>query len=72
MRRTNTERDARREARDRAFMEDIIAEMPEEHIWPNGGLKLTQQRLCIELTNAPKRDKDKKMGRPHKKRNKIQ
>ena len=39
MRRRNTERDARREARDRTFMEDIIAEIPEEHIWPNGGLK---------------------------------
>ena len=38
MRRMYTERDARREARDRAFMEDIIAEMPEEHIWPNGVL----------------------------------
>jgi hypothetical protein len=72
MRRMDTERDARREARDRAFMEDIIAEMPEEHIWPNGGLKLTQQRPYIELTNAPKRDKDKKTGRPHKKRNKTQ
>src|SRR6266566_6022901 len=64
MRRMNTERDARREARDRAFMEDIIAELPEEHIWPNGGLKVTQQRPYIELTNAPKRDKDKKMSRP--------
>jgi hypothetical protein len=52
MRRIYTERDARREARDRAFMKDIIAEMPEEHIWPNGGLKLTQQRPYIELTNA--------------------
>ncbi|KAF8502049.1 hypothetical protein F5888DRAFT_1918688 [Russula emetica] len=37
MRRMNTERDARREARDRAFMEDIIAELPEEHIRPNEG-----------------------------------
>lgn len=44
MRRMNTERDARREARDRAFMEDIIAEIPEEHIRSNGELKLTQQR----------------------------
>jgi hypothetical protein len=69
MRRLNTERDARREARDRAFMEDIIAEMPEEHVWPNGELKLTQHRPYIELTNIPKRDK---MGRPHKKRKKIQ
>lgn len=72
MRRIYTERDARREARDRAFMEDIIAEMPEEHVRPNGGLKLTQQRRYIELTTATKRDKDKKMGRPQKKRNKIQ
>jgi hypothetical protein len=32
----NIERDARREARDRAFMEDIIAEMPEELTRPNG------------------------------------
>ena len=38
MHRMNTERDARREARDRAFMEDIIAEMPEEHMRSNGGL----------------------------------
>ena len=36
MRRLHTERDARRDARDRAFMEDIIAEMPEEHIGPDG------------------------------------
>jgi hypothetical protein len=71
MRRIYTERDARRDARDRAFMEDIIAEMPEEHVRPNGGLKLTQQRPYIKLTAAPKKDKDKKMGRPHKKRNKI-
>jgi hypothetical protein len=28
----NTECEARRDARDRVFMEDIIAEMPEEHI----------------------------------------
>jgi len=70
MRRMNTERDARREARDRALMEDIIAEMPEEYIWPNGGIKLTQQRPYIELTNALKRDQDQEMGRPHKKRNK--
>ena len=66
MRRMNTERDARREARDRAFMEDIIADIPEEHIWPNSGLKLIQQRSYIELTNAPKMDKDK-----YKKRNKM-
>jgi hypothetical protein len=37
MRRMNTEREARRDARDRAFMEDIIAEIPEEHIRLNGG-----------------------------------
>ena len=36
MRRLHTERDARRDARDRTFMEDIIAEMPEEHIGPDG------------------------------------
>lgn len=42
MRRMNTEREARREARDRAFMEDIIAEIPEEHTRPNGGLKPTR------------------------------
>jgi hypothetical protein len=36
MRRMNTEREARRDARERAFMEDIIAEMPEEHNRPNG------------------------------------
>jgi hypothetical protein len=36
MRRMNAEREARRDARERALMEDIIAEMPEEHIRPNG------------------------------------
>jgi hypothetical protein len=45
--RMNTERDARREAGDRAFMEDIIAEIPEEHIRPDGGSKLTQPRPYI-------------------------
>lgn len=72
MRRINTERDARREARDRAFMNDIIAEMPEVPIRPNGGLQPTLQRPYTELTNSPKRHKDKQMDRPHKKRNKIQ
>ena len=47
MRRMNTERDARREAPDRAFMEDIIAEIPEEHIRPNGGSIFTQQQPYI-------------------------
>ncbi len=36
MRRMNSERDARCEARDRAVMEDIIAEMPDEYVRPNG------------------------------------
>jgi hypothetical protein len=36
MRRMNAEREARRDARDQALMEDIIAEVPEEHTWPNG------------------------------------
>lgn len=36
MRRMNAERDARRDARNRALMEDIIAEMPEEYTQPNG------------------------------------
>lgn len=36
MRRMNTERDARREARDLVFTEHIIAEMPEEHFRLNG------------------------------------
>jgi hypothetical protein len=36
MRRMNTEREARREARDRALMEDIIAEIPEEDIRLHG------------------------------------
>lgn len=71
MRRINTERDARREARDRAFMNDIIAEMPEVPIWPNGGSKLTLQRPYIELTNSRKSLKDKKMDRSKKKK-KIQ
>jgi hypothetical protein len=35
-RRMNAEREARRDARDQALMEDIIAEIPEEYIWPNG------------------------------------
>ena len=30
MRRVNAEREARRDARERALMEDIIAEMPED------------------------------------------
>jgi hypothetical protein len=37
MRRMNAEREARRDARDQALMEDIIAEVPEEYIWLNGG-----------------------------------
>ncbi|KAH9002117.1 hypothetical protein EDB86DRAFT_3074445 [Lactarius hatsudake] len=36
MRRMNAERDARRDARNQALMEDIIAEMPEEYAQPNG------------------------------------
>lgn len=36
MRRMNTEREARRDARNQAFMEDLIAEMPEEYIRPSG------------------------------------
>jgi hypothetical protein len=36
MRRMNAEREARRDARDQALMEDIIAEVPEEHTWLNG------------------------------------
>lgn len=36
MRRMNTERDARRDARNQALMEDIIAELPEEYIQPSG------------------------------------
>ncbi|KAI0305612.1 hypothetical protein B0F90DRAFT_1666464 [Multifurca ochricompacta] len=36
-RRMNAERDARRDARDQALMEDIIAEMPEDYIRPYGG-----------------------------------
>jgi hypothetical protein len=37
MRRMNAERDARRDARNQSLMEDIIAEMPEEHTTqPNG------------------------------------
>ncbi|KAI9459090.1 hypothetical protein F5148DRAFT_1287215 [Russula earlei] len=35
MRRMNTERAARRDARDQALMEDIIAEMPEEYTRPS-------------------------------------
>jgi hypothetical protein len=31
-----SEREARREARDRVLMEDIIAEIPEEHARVNG------------------------------------
>ncbi|KAI9463658.1 hypothetical protein BJY52DRAFT_1202938 [Lactarius psammicola] len=36
MRRMNAFRDARRDARNQALMEDIIAEMPEEYSQPNG------------------------------------
>ena len=36
MRRMNAERDARRDARTQSLMEEIIAEMPEEHTQPNG------------------------------------
>ena len=38
MRRMKTERDARRDARNQAIMEDIIAEMPEAHVQPSGRL----------------------------------
>jgi hypothetical protein len=36
MRQMTTERAARRDARDRAFMKDIIAEIPENHTRLNG------------------------------------
>lgn len=36
MRRMKAERDARRDARSQSLMEEIIAEMPEEHTQPNG------------------------------------
>jgi hypothetical protein len=49
MRRMNTERDARREARDRAVMEDIIAEMPDEYIRSSGTL-FSRRYSCVELT----------------------
>jgi hypothetical protein len=37
MYRMKTEFEARRDARNQAIMEDIIAEMPEEYIRPRGG-----------------------------------
>jgi hypothetical protein len=36
MRRLKAERDARRDARNQALMEEIIAEMPEEYVRPSG------------------------------------
>jgi len=36
MRRMTTERDTRRDARNHALMEDIIAEIPEDYIQPSG------------------------------------
>jgi hypothetical protein len=36
MRRVKTEFDARRDARNQAIVEDIIAEMPEEYVRPSG------------------------------------
>jgi len=56
MRRMNIERDARREARDRAFMEDIIAEMPEVHIRPNGLFYSPNSALILKLTPPPERE----------------
>jgi hypothetical protein len=46
----NAEREARRDARNQALMEDIISEIPEEYIWPSGRSNyLIARSGCIDF-----------------------